>query len=223
MDFTKLLALLETNRLYFPRADQFEDPYEGQLTKASVAFLRDPTLNGGLPPEAVQQFIDGAENMRRQMFISCWYMSEHESAAMWKLYLQSVEGVAVRTSHDALTDAISASSLSGRTSVVNYVDYERTLIPLRNLFFPFLHKRLSFAHETELRAIIWAGEDVNAPQIPGSPTSVEIDIDPKHLIKAIHVSPTAPKWFGALVEKVLTRYGIRCEVVRSSLYERPAY
>jgi hypothetical protein len=142
---------------------------------------------------------------------------------MWKLYLQSIEGVAVRSNHDALTEAISASSLKGRTSVVNYIDYEQTMIPLGNLFFPFLHKRLSFAHEAELRAIIWAGEDVNAPQMPGPPDYVEIDVDPKHLIKAIHVSPTAPKWFGALVEKVLSRYAIGCEVVRSSLYERPAY
>ena len=41
--------------------------------------------------------------------------------------------------------------------MVKYVDYDKVPIALGNHFFPFVHKRLSFAHETELRAIIWSG------------------------------------------------------------------
>lgn len=36
LDFTKFISLLETNSLYFARADQFNDPFEGSYTKADV-------------------------------------------------------------------------------------------------------------------------------------------------------------------------------------------
>ena len=223
MDLTKFLSLLENRSLFFPRADQFDDPYEGALSRATVALLRDPATNGGLPLEVVEQMIENSERHRRGMFISCWFASEHESAAMWKLYLQSPEGIAIQTDHDALAAAIDNSPLSARTTMVKYVDYDKVPIPLGNLFFPFVHKRLSFAHEAELRAIIWSFEDVNKPQIPEDSTSVQIAVLPEELIKAVHVAPTAPKWFGKLVEQLLRRYSLAIPVVRSSLYDRPTY
>ena len=161
MDLTKLLSLLESNRLFFPRSDKFDDPYEGAWSQAGVKLLRDPTTNGGMPPEAVESFIAHAEQMKQQMFISCWFTSDHESAAMWQLYLQSPEGIAIKTDRDSLTAAIDAAPYKGRTTIVRYIDYETTPIPFGNLFFPFIHKRLSFADENEIRAIIWSQEDVN--------------------------------------------------------------
>jgi hypothetical protein len=43
MDLTKLLAMLESRQLWFPRADKFEDPYEGALSKSWVSYLREQT------------------------------------------------------------------------------------------------------------------------------------------------------------------------------------
>ncbi|MBY0483030.1 hypothetical protein [Nitrosomonas sp.] len=185
--------------------------------------MKDPKLNGGLPQSAVDQLLEHMDVTRREMFISCWFANEHESAAMWKLYLQSSEGVAIRSDHDALCAALAASSLKVRTSMVSYIDYDRTPIPYGNLFFPFVHKRISFAHESELRAIIWSKEDINTSLISPEMVSVLVDVIPQDLIKAVHVSPTAPVWFGKLVEKVLSRYGLMCPVERSSLYDRPSY
>lgn len=223
MDLTKLLNLLENRSLFFPRADQFDDPYEGTWSRAGVTLLRDPTTSGGVPPHTVDQILKHTEDFRRQMFISCWVASEYESAAMWKLYLQSPEGVAIKTDHNALVTALDRSPLSVRTTMVKYIDYDKVPIPFDNLFFPFVHKRLSFAHETELRAIIWSFEGLNKAQIPEGATSVTIDVIPEELIKAVHVSPTAPKWFGQLVEQLLRRYALSIPVVRSSLYDRPSY
>lgn len=231
MDFTKFLSLLENRNLLFPRADQFDDPYEGAWSRAGVALFRDPITSGGWPTNVVDQMINQIDDFRRQMFISCWTASEHESAAMWKLYLQSSEGVAIQTDHDALAAALDRSPLTVRTSMVKYIDYDTVPIPINNLFFPFVHKRLSFAHETELRAIFWSFEDVTQTQIAEGvtsviaegATSVTIDIVPEELIKSVHVSPNAPKWFGQLVEQVLRRYALFIPVVRSSLYDRPLY
>ncbi|MDV3348077.1 hypothetical protein QGP82_05210 [Leptothoe sp. LEGE 181152] len=223
MDLTKLLSLLETSKLFFPRSDKFDDPYEGAWSKAGIKLLRDPATNGGLPPEAVDQFIAGTQRQRQEMFISCWFVSDHESAAMWQLYLQSPEGIAIKTDHDSLTKAIDAAPFMGRTTMVRYIDYETTPIPFGNGFFPFIHKRLSFAHENELRAIVWSRENVNKPQIPAGSTSLTIDIEPAELIKAIHVSPKAPTWFGQLVEQLIARYSLTIPVIRSGLYNRPTY
>jgi hypothetical protein len=223
MDLTKLLSLLESKKLYFPRADQFEDPYEGSWSKAGIALLRNMAAKGGFPKTAVDQMLQGTETHRKQMFLSCWFQSKHESAAMWKLYLQSAEGIAIRSDHAALCRALDASPLSARTSVITYIDYDTTPIPFENLFFPFLHKRLSFSHENELRAIVWSKEGKNESHVTDIALSVTVDVVPNDFIKAVHVSPTAPKWFGELVEQLLHRYGLKCPIEKSGLYERPSF
>lgn len=222
-DFTKLLSLVENRRLYFPRADQFDDPYEGALSHEGVRLLRDLERNGGMPAGAVERFLDATAQLRQEMFLSCWYASEHESAAMWKLYLQSREGVAIRSDCDSLARTLDRSPLMARISMVRYVDYDRAAVPFGNLFFLFVHKRLSFAHENELRAIVWSSEDINKPQVQKDATSLSIDVRPDELIKSVHVSPVAPKWFGELVEQVLRRYDLGVPVIRSNLYDRPTY
>ncbi len=223
MDLTKFLSLIENRCLLFPRADQFNDPYEGAWSRAGVLQLRDATAKGEVSPNAVDLLLKRIDVVRREMFISCWFASEHESAAMWKLYLQSPEGIAIRTDHDTLTAALEKSPLIIRTTMVRYVDYDRVSIAFGNLLFPFVNKRLSFAHETELRAIIWSMEGENKPQIPDETTLVPVDIVPQDLVKSVHVSPTAPNWFGHLVEQLLKRYTLTIPVVRSGLYDRPTY
>lgn len=223
MDLTKLLSLLEYEILFLSRADQFEDPYEGTWSKAGINLIRETAPNGSNIPNMADQMVQLTEVQRKQVFISCWFSSEHESAAMWKLYLQSPEGIAIRTDYEALTRTLEASPLKIRTSLIKYIDYDTTPMPFGNTFFPFLHKRLSFSHENELRAIVWSKEDINNALISDDALNITITIQPEELIKAIHVAPTAPKWFGELVEKLLKRYGLKCPVERSNLYERPTF
>ncbi|WP_317929923.1 hypothetical protein [Halioxenophilus sp. WMMB6] len=223
MDLTKFLSLLENKKLFFPRSDQFEDAYEGAWSKAGVNLLRDPQKNGGLPTQAVEQLISHSDTVKKEMYISCWFAAEHESAAMWKLYLQSNEGIAIRTNYELLCEPLEKSSFRIRTTMVNYIDYDHQVIPFTNLLFPFVCKRLSFSHENEMRALVWSFEDVNKAQIDANAKYVEIDIDPQKLIQSVHVSPSAPSWFGDLVRQLLVRYGLSVNVENSNLYSRPVY
>jgi hypothetical protein len=118
LDFTKFVSLLETQQLYFPRADQFDDPYEGTWSSEGVRWLRNPQQNDGFPPHASEKLISFTDQMRREMFISCWTASEHESAAMWKLYLKSNEGVAVCSDFNTLGTVLERSSLAIGISMV---------------------------------------------------------------------------------------------------------
>ena len=221
-DLTKLLSLLESRKLFFPRSDQFDDPYEGAYSRAGVEQLRAWAVTSGFE-EVVETTIRNLPRYRESMFVSCWNAAEHESAAMWRLYVQGPEGVAIRTDHERLCAVLERSPLMIRTSMVRYVDYDKVAIPTDNGFYPFLHKRVSFAHESELRAIIWAWETQNQKQIPPGSTLIGVDMDPAELIQSVHVSPLAPQWFGELVEHLLLRYGLNVAVIRSTLYDRPAY
>lgn len=224
MDFTKLLSLLEDRQIYFPRADQFEDPYEGAVPSSTLRAFCDWLRREEFSEAAIEKERNRQLEAPKKKFISCWFTGEHESAAMWKLYLQSPEGVAIRTDHNLLCSALEASPLTARTSLIKYIDYNKDHpFMMDNMFYPFLHKRISFAHENELRAIISSTEVSNEKKISKDDLFVTVDIVPQVLIKAIHISPTAPLWFGALVERILRRYGMGCPVERSNLYERPVY
>jgi hypothetical protein len=106
---------------------------------------------------------------------------------------------------------------------VKYVDYVKTPIPISNGLYQYTHKRLSFQHESEVRALIWRHDAVNRPLVSEDAVTVSIDVDPDQLFAGVHVSPTAPPWFGELVESVTRHYGISASVERSSLYDRPSY
>ena len=223
MDFTKYVSLLETGRLFLPRADGFEDPYEGAWSAAGVRLLREQSATGGIPQHGVEQLLAFASAQRQAVFLSCWHVGNHESAAMWKLYLQTSEGIAVQSDYESLARVVDASPLNAGISMVQYIDYDKTPIPFGNAFFPFVHKRQSFAHEKELRVVVWRLDSVNEPQIPKDAAFTVLDVDLKQLVKAIYVAPTAPPWFGQLVEQVTRRYGLSVPIVRSNLYDRPSY
>src|SRR5438876_4479232 len=139
MDFTKLVSLFELHALVFPRTDQFDDPYEGLLPDAAVQELRGGKVPGVLP-EHIEQWVRAPQHLRKRLYVSCWCASEHESAAMWNLYLSGSQGVAIRTNTDLLAEALDACNFTVGMSLVKYIDYSTTTIPFGNMLFPVLHK-----------------------------------------------------------------------------------
>ena len=63
-------------------------------------------------------------------------------------------------------------------------------------------------------------KDANKTLISDDAISVDVEIEPARLIKSLYVSPTAPNWFGELVEALVRRYSLSCDVIRSNLYNR---
>jgi hypothetical protein len=218
VDLAKLIDMLERSAFPLVRADLFDDPYEGAPSRVSIESRRQDLLPSRADHIAERNARLGAQwqySLRTKFYISCWHKSEHESAAMWRLYLNSDEGVAIRTDSDSLALALSVSDLQIGLSEVQYVDFETTDVPYGNTYRPFSFKRLSFAHEQEVRAIHKTSSEHETL------TTYFVSIDLRTFVKAIHVSPTSPTWFGELIERVCTRYGIATPIVRSGLYERP--
>ncbi|KAF5430684.1 hypothetical protein C5S39_07300 [Candidatus Methanophagaceae archaeon] len=109
---------------------------------------------------------------------------------------------------------------------VKYIDYETEWLPERYSFNPFLHKRKSFEHERELRAIIQKfptkGDEIDLTQEIFD-IGAYINVDLYTLIEKIFISPTAPKWFNDVVKSIVNKYDLEKEVIQSSLAEGPVY
>jgi len=85
----ELVSLLSKRALFFSRVDKLDDPYEGSLPRLVVA--RAEAGFEGLTAQGRELM----RNTRQQVgyvqsklwtMVNCWYLNEHESAAMWKLH-----------------------------------------------------------------------------------------------------------------------------------------
>ncbi|MGL1889093.1 MAG: DUF2971 domain-containing protein [Reichenbachiella sp.] len=223
MDFTKLVSLLESNSLFFCRADKFQDPYEGHIRiKRNGEF---------------EDLIDFQKETKEYYFLNCWHMNEAQSDAMWKIYLPTNNGIAIKSKVKKLKSALETASENVFISQVEYRDFDKTnlykllqeeqnQIPESNgrgaSMSPFSYKRKCFEHEKELRAIYI---DMPIPHAVkgGSPKTnltkfKNISIDINELIESITVAPFADAWFKELVENVLKRYKLKIPVEDSELY-----
>ncbi len=231
MDFTKYVWLLDHEALFFTRADRLGDPFEGSYSAANVAAR--PELYGDRfdsMQERIQPFF---EKLPQFTFVNCWHMNEVESAAMWRLYLKSGEGVAVRSTYRRLIESLADYVPSVYVGEVKYIDYERDFIPEHNSFFPFVHKRRSFEHERELRAVrqelahATGTEHKQAPQYrldaEALASGLTVPVRMTTLVERIYVAPGAPAWLRELVVSVTTKYGFPFEVNQSRLDADPVY
>jgi len=249
MDLPKFVSMLEAEALHFARSDCMSDRFEGSITKLDLEARRmvGATL---MPAERFQEFLDGlaafGEAERGFMYLNCWHMNEYESAAMWSLYQSGQpQGIAVRSTYRRLS-----KSITDRRHIyigeVSYVDFDREQTPQGMLFYPYLHKRKSFEHEREIRAIRWThegDESEDGPQTaaardpdnepwpegstfkpgPVGPPVIEVKANLNNLVEAIYVSPEAAQWFSDLVRKVLLRYDRDWPVYQSDLDADPIF
>jgi hypothetical protein len=83
-------------------------------------------------------------------------MNQDESAAMWELYLGNGPGLAIESSFGALREELDRAT--GKTAIatgsVDYLDYPRDSWGPYQSFNAVFHKRRSFDHERELRAVV---------------------------------------------------------------------
>lgn len=234
MDFTKLVSLLDTRQLFFARADRLGDPFEGSLPQVNVSARQ--RVTDAFPADGrdgalylLRLLGDMNKRMVKYTALNCWHMNECESAAMWKLYLKSDEGVAVQSTYDRLRSAFTDDT-KVYVGVVRYIDYRTEWIAdngvLLNGFSLFVHKRKSFEHEREVRGIVvrWpVGErrvDFSQETIGDG---IRVPVDVERLIERIYVAPSSPNWFVDLVRSVVHRYGYDYPVLHSELSEQPIF
>ena len=225
LDFTKFVSLLHSGSLWFSRADKFEDPLEGSYPRMNIEARKGhPDIPKEYLPYA-KTILEGMSAIRkdwpRYITVNCWHINEHESSAMWSIYLKSNEGIAIQSTYNRLKECFSDTDEDVFIGKVNYIDYEHQVIENANLYSPFVYKRKSYEHERELRALIVKppplgakGFDFNIDTITAG---INVTVGIQVLIESVYVAPNSPVWFTELVKSVLIKYDCDFPVLQSTL------
>jgi hypothetical protein len=236
-DLAKLIWTLKTGCLWFARADCLGDPYEGSSTQAFNDWLSE-NLGPARTTSIRTQLVKVNKALVRSVVVNCWHMSEHESAAMWRLYAGSGYGVAIQSTISRLVTSFPEGVVTGTANdhsvdfdVVKYIDHHRDPAALtygpRLITDPFFLKRKSFEHEREFRAVIadlpFTGNsfDWEGSAFPNPGVAVPVDLGT--LISAVHVAPSAAPWFKEVIESLSDKFGVRFLVKQSGLDDAPLF
>jgi hypothetical protein len=217
-----LVHIFQNRQLRLTRVDKFHDPFEGSVPKRqiddqlpifssrnadqmmSVAAYY-PSMS--MPPH---RHLDPWTEMTlrrraktRSAHASCW-TAGHESEAMWRLYCRDGEsegqGVALQSTLGKIEASVARHNLF--VSPIRY-RYYHDGDAFDDELDPFMHKRMGFAHEGEVRllkydeshyfeleAALTSGDPARATP-PELPEHIFLDWSPAAVIERITISPYA--------------------------------
>ena len=206
LDLSKFLDLLMSRKLFMSRSDKFEDQYEGTFSEPTYEEIKKLSENN---PE----FLDYYKSHREKVVVSSWHINEYESFAMWQIFTQNNEGLAIQSTIERLKKALKPEiNYSQFIGEVNYIDYKKEYIPFDDMFFPFMFKRKSFQYEREVRIISDLSE--NAVKINDG---IKIDVDVNQLIEKIYIHPKSENWYKKLVIELVSKLDYTIEIEKSDL------
>jgi hypothetical protein len=243
LDFSRFVSLIENRAIHFCHVSVFEDKYDGVFNCLNTDDHYDITTEGKIVRiDAASLDSRSAENsarfkefialyhqaILRSTGVSCWRLDDHESHAMWRIFVKSDEGVAIESTIGKLTSSVSPGDYRLLLGKVRYIDYAKQKIPITNLMNSFFYKNRYFEHEKELRLLCYRVDGVTPGPVPLQnyrplpAGGLELPVDVSKLIQGIHISPYAPKWFDDLVNRVVQRYGFDIPVYPSIIALRKA-
>lgn len=206
LDLSKFLDLLMSEKLFMSRSDKFEDQYEGTFSEPTFDEIKKLSIDN-------PDFLNYYKTHREKVAISSWHINEYESFAMWQIFTQNSEGIAIQSTigrlQKALVPEINFNQYIGK---VNYIDYKKEHIPFDDLFFPFLFKRKSFQYEGEVRIITDIGDSsikINE--------GLKINVAINQLIEKIYIHPKSENWYKNLVIQLVKQLGFDFTIEKSDL------
>jgi hypothetical protein len=204
--YERLRELLISEELFFTNLPRFSDGREGSLTAKTRQHLFNWYVNHGSEPAKAWSEVDEYEKCHAQFYVSCWHMNDGESYLMWKAYADS--GFAIQTTFERMQ--ASFDNFHGIISggVVEYVDFERDITPLGNVFNHVITKDLPYTDEREFRLIFWQPDPRNEKAVL-EPQGSRVRVDLKMLIERVYINPfksTVP----AELYELLQERGIEC-------------
>ena len=206
LDLSKFLDLLLSQKLFMSRSDKFEDQYEGTFSEPTFEEIKKLSKNN---PE----FLEYYKKQREKVVISSWHINEYESFAMWQIFTQNSEGLAIQSTIGRLQKALrTEKNLKQHIGEVNYIDYKKEHIPFDDMFFPFLFKRKSFQYEREVRII----SDASQEEIKIN-DGLKINVDISQLIEKIYIHPKSENWYKNLVIELVSKLNCKIDIEKSDL------
>ena len=206
LDLSKFLDLLLSQKLFMSRSDKFEDQYEGTFSEPTFEEIRKLSIDN-------PNFLNYYKTHREKVAISSWHINEYESFAMWQIFTQNSEGLAIQSTIGRLENALIPEQVyKQHIGEVNYIDYKKEYIPFDDMFFPFLFKRKSFQYEREVRIIT----DISENNIKIN-EGLKINVDINQLIEKIYIHPKSENWYKNLVIQLVSELGFDFKIEKSDL------
>ena len=206
LDLSKFLDLLMSEKLFMSRSDKFEDQYEGTFSEPTFEEIKKLSIDN-------PDFLNYYKTHREKVAIGSWHINEYESFAMWQIFTQNSEGLAIQSTIGRLQESlVLETNFKQYIGEVNYIDYKKEHIPFDDMFFPFLFKRKSFQYEGEVRLITDIG-DSNIKINEGLKINVEIN----RLIGKIYIHPKSENWYKNLVIQLVKQLGFDFKIEKSDL------
>ena len=243
MSLEKFANILATQSLFFTRADNFDDKFEGHIPRQIMSIYKSVTgiyEKKNLPEVPEGSTLEFAYGLRKHVMCNCWYQAEQESMAMWDKYHMRNSGIAIKTTTENLKN-----SLPDRFDVfigaIQYLEDHNKIGVLENVsipnlvHYPYFYKRKSFEHEHEVRVLIEVESllrnyfsDQGVSKIPFErelyKIGMPIEISVETLIGengGLSISPYAEQWVIDTVASIVGQYGFQFSVNRSRLSDEP--
>ena len=105
LDLSKFVDLLLYRKLFLSRSDKFEDQYEGTFSEPTFEEIRKLSINN-------PAFLDYYKSHRENVVISSWHINEYESFAMWQIFTQKSEGLAIQSTVGRIQEALKAGAIA---------------------------------------------------------------------------------------------------------------
>ncbi len=206
LDLSKFLDLLLSQKLFMSRSDKFEDQYEGTFSEPTYEEIKKLAIDN-------PDFLNYYKTHREKVAISSWHINEYESFAMWQIFTQNSEGLAIQSTISRLQKSLNPeNNFKQYIGEVNYIDYKKEYIPFNDLFFPFLFKRKSFQYEREVRIIT----DVTDSKTKLN-DGLKINVNINELIEKIYIHPKSENWYKNLVIQLVKELGFDFTIEKSDL------
>lgn len=206
--FQRFMDLIKANSLYFSPICKYEDPWEAAIPKSGLEWRHKRLLkaekkgDGELQKEFREILKIEAWRVKFTYAVkaNCWYIGDSESEAMWKLYVGSEDGVALKSTVKRIKSAISNSDHQIFMGKIKYIDYGTSEFNDVQWFDYCFHKRKAFAHENEMRLAFVNNQDIVHQTIDSNGVEVPVEMDT--LIHELYVSTTNKDLRSKVVEGI---------------------
>jgi hypothetical protein len=196
--------LLKNKTLHLNRADQLQDAsidVEGQVNLSAAS---------GMSPQSIRRALALMQSVQSAVFVDSWYENDSSKHDQWIAGGRLNEEIAIRSNMCAIKSAFARAPQKIYASSVQYIDLASHPIPVGNVFLPALHKRYELHEEKEVRILLLqtSGEKTFSP---GPAEGLNITVDRKSLIHAIHVPAKSSDSLCRHVMSLADQYGLTCE------------
>ena len=208
----KLENLIENSELFFPNAEILTDQYEVSVPDSALKSKRKELQNAGLKGRELEEelavFHWETNPMKDLVLVNCWSICQHESYALWKIYLAGEKnGVAIKSTVSALRKAVQeGDDPYSEEYFIGKVKYKTHLRPEElSRLSVITTKKPFYDFENELRLFI-----INYPLSEGGnvpPYDIHVGrsvkVDLPTLIHNVYISPFADASYAKEVGQLL--------------------